>query len=620
MLETIESIPPERIRNLCIIAHVDHGKSTLADRLMGLTGAVPEGQGRAQLLDSLSVERERGITVKAQTVSLLHTCERSGETYLVNLIDTPGHVDFAYEVSRSMAACQGALLLVDATKGVQAQTVANFFLAFEQELAIVPVVNKVDLPHADVAGALGQLSDAFDIDTDDDAEPPLTISAKTGLGCESLLPAVLERIPPPIASSEIPLRLLLFDSWYDEYEGVLCLVEVLGGRLSQGMAVQSAASGRTYNTSRVALMRPLGQYRLSSLGPGQVGCVSLGMKSIDEALLGDTLFEPSSPQPALPGFQRPVPMVFAGLFPTSESGYEELKFAMDRFMLTDGSVTIAPEQSASLGRGLRCGFLGMLHMEVVQQRLLAEHGVEVLVTAPTVPLKATLTDGTQKAVLSPDEMPKRGELRELLEPLVTVTLLTPSEYMGSLISLCEERDGQQIEQTFLGRDRVMLKYRMPLAEIATEFHDRVKGLTSGFASMDYEDAGTQPADVVALELRVNNNPVDALARIVRRNKAQSLGRSMVATLKSEMDRAVYEIIIQATVDGKVIARETIKATRKNVLAKCYGGDVSRKKKLLEKQKEGKKRSALTVGSSNISIPQQAFVAVLSPGSKKNKKG
>ena len=402
MLETIESIPPERIRNLCIIAHVDHGKSTLADRLMGLTGAVPEGQGRAQLLDSLSVERERGITVKAQTVSLLHTCERSGETYLVNLIDTPGHVDFAYEVSRSMAACQGALLLVDATKGVQAQTVANFFLAFEQELAIVPVVNKVDLPHADVAGALGQLSDAFDIDTDDDAEPPLTISAKTGLGCESLLPAVLERIPPPIASSEIPLRLLLFDSWYDEYE-VLCLVEVLGGRLSQGMAVQSAASGRTYNTSRVALMRPLGQYRLSSLGPGQVGCVSLGMKSIDEALLGDTLFEPSSPQPALPGFQRPVPMVFAGLFPTSESGYEELKFAMDRFMLTDGSVT-TPSRVHRSAVACAAAFSGCFTWRS-SSSVFSQSMASRCSTAPTVPLKATLTDGTQKAVLSPTRCP-----------------------------------------------------------------------------------------------------------------------------------------------------------------------------------------------------------------------
>ena len=613
MLQLVETIPPERVRNLCIIAHVDHGKSTLADRLMGITGAVPKGKEQAQLLDTLSVERERGITIKAQTVSLLHTCEKSGEVFLINLIDTPGHVDFSYEVSRSMAACQGALLLVDATKGVQAQTVANFFLAFEQELAITPVINKVDLDHADVDGALEQLRDAFDLAVDDESGPALCISAKTGLGCDALLPAIIERVPPPVASGEMPLRLLLFDSWYDEYEGVLCLVEVLGGRLSQGQSVQSAASGKSYTTSRVALMRPLGQHPLNSLGPGQVGCVSLGMKTIHEALLGDTLFAPSAPQPALPGFKRPAPMVFAGLFPTSESGYEELKYAMDRFMLTDGSVTVAPEQSASLGRGLRCGFLGMLHMEVVQQRLLAEHGVDVLVTAPTVPLRATLSDGTSVAVLSPESMPKRNQLAELLEPLVNVTLLSPSSFVGPLISLCEERDGVQLEQSFLGRDRVMLKYRMPLAEIATEFHDRVKSLTSGFASMDYEDAGMETADVVALELRVNNNPVDALARIVRRNKATALGKAMVSTVKEEMDRAVVEIVIQAVVDNKVVARETIKATRKNVLAKCYGGDVSRKKKLLEKQKEGKKKMALTVGTQGVRIPHKAFIAVLSPG-------
>ena len=615
MLELVPEIPPERIRNFCIIAHVDHGKSTLADKLMGITGAVPAEKAQAQLLDSLSVERERGITIKAQTVSLLHTCERSGDLYLLNLIDTPGHVDFSYEVGRSIAACQGALLLVDCTKGVQAQTVANFFLAFEQDLSITPVVNKVDLPHADVDGALSQMEEVFDLDP----TTALPISAKTGQGCEALLPEILERFPPPSASADAPLRLLLFDSWYDEYEGVLCLVEVLDGTLKAGQAVLSAASGKTFQTNRIALMRPLGHHPLQRLGPGMVGCVSLGMKSIHEAFVGDTLSSPAAPQPALPGFRKPQAMVFAGVFPATGSTFDELQFGMDRFLLKDGSVTVAPEQSASLGRGLRCGFLGMLHMEVVQQRLLAEHDLDVLVTAPTVPLQATLKDGRVVPVLSPEAMPAKQDIKALHEPLVTVTLITPSDYLGGLISLCEARDGVQLEQTYIGKERVLIKYRMPLAEIATEFHDRVKGLTSGFASMDYEDAGMQQADVVNLELRVNNNKVDALARIVRRSKAETMGREMAAVLKDEMERAVYEIIIQATVDGKVVARETIRARRKDVTAKCYGGDVTRKKKLLNKQKEGKKRAALTVGQSGVSIPHEAFIAVLSPGKRKKSK-
>ena len=606
-LDLVPTIPPERIRNFCIIAHVDHGKSTLSDRLMEMTGAVSAIAGdRAQLLDNLTVERERGITIKAQTVSLLHRHE--GETYLLNLIDTPGHVDFSYEVSRSIAACQGALLLVDATKGVQAQTMANFFLAFEQELAITPVVNKVDLPHADVDGALAQMRDAFDVES----EEALRISAKTGEGCEALLPAIIEAMPPPAADGSAPLRILLFDSWYDEFQGVLCLIEVLAGSLHAGAPVHSAATGKTFTAQQIYLNRPLGRLPLETLGPGQVGVVSLGMKAIEEACVGDTLSSPSDPQPALPGFQRPQPMVFAGLFPAHESGFEELEYAMGRFRLKDGSVSVEPEQSASLGRGLRCGFLGMLHMEVVQQRLLEEHGVDVLVTAPTVPLHATLTDGTERAVLSAEAMPPRQLLRELREPVVIVTLLSPSEYAGALISLCEERAGEQVEQTYLGGDRALVRYRMPLAEIATEFHDRVKTISSGYASVDYEPAGSQIADVVSLGLRVNAEPVDALARIVRRAKAVSLGREMVSTLAGEMERQVYEIAIQAVVDNKVVARETIKATRKDVTAKCYGGDITRKKKLLEKQKAGKKRrAALSVGQ--VSIPQEAFIAVLSPG-------
>ena len=578
---------------------------------MELTGAVSKDASKAQLLDNLAVERDRGITIKAQTVSLLHRDPSTDELYLLNLIDTPGHVDFSYEVSRSIAACQGALLLVDATKGVQAQTVANFFLAFEQELSIVPTVNKVDLGHADVPGALAQMRDAFDLEVDD----ALKISAKTGQGCDALLPAILERVPPPAACASKPLRLLLFDSWYDDFLGVLCLVEVLDGKLKVGDDVMSAASGKSFGVQQMFLMRPLGPHPLNELGPGQVGCVGLGMKAIEEACVGDTLSSPKDPQPALPGFQRPRPMVFAGLFPMEETGFEDLQHAMTRFQLKDGSVSVEPEHSASLGRGLRCGFLGMLHMEVVQQRLAQEHNVDVLVTAPTVPLQATFPDGTVQPILSPEALPQRNKLRALQEPMVNVTLLAPSAHAGPLISLCEEREGTQIEHSYLGGERAFLRYRMPLAEIATEFHDRVKTISSGFASVDYEEAGLQDADVVSLGLRINQQPVDALTRIVRRSKAQILGKEMVATLKSELDRQVYEVVIQAVVDNKtVVARESIKANRKNVLAKCYGGDVSRKKKLLMKQKEGKKRAALHVGE--VRIPQSAFVAVLSPEKRK----
>ena len=645
LLEDVHLIPPERIRNFCIIAHVDHGKSTLADRLIEMTGAISRKQAQAQLLDSLAVERSRGITIKAQTVSLLHVDKEDGETYLLNLIDTPGHVDFSYEVSRSIAACQGALLLVDATKGVQAQTVSNFFLAFEQDLAITPVVNKVDLGHADVEGTLMQMQTAFDVETED----AMCISAKTGVGCEGMLPALVRRMPPPAARREAPLRLLLFDSWYDEYRGVLCLVEVLDGVLRTGQQLASSATGSAYSVLQIELMRPLQPVTLPSLGPGHVGCVALGMRSIDEACVGDTLFAPSAPVPALPGFKkvleavpphpalpttrhapratphlsdgraRPsqaVPMVFAGLFPLDEAGFEALQHAMDRFRLKDGSVYVEPTHSSSLGRGLRCGFLGMLHMEVVQQRLLEEHDCDVLVTAPTVPLRATLKDGTDLPVLSPESLPAANDLAELREPLVAVTILSPADYAGSLISLCEERGGAQLEHSYLGADRALLRYTMPLAEVATEFHDRVKTLSSGFASLDYEEAGSQPADVVQLSLRVNGKDVDALTRIVRRSKADGLARDMVTTLAAEMDRQVYEVVLQAVVGSRVLARETIRAVRKNVTAKCYGGDISRKKKLLQKQKDGKKRRGIYVG--DVNIPQSAFIAVLSPNRRRRK--
>ena len=599
---------------------------------MDMTGAVPSGKSRAQLLDSLEVERSRGITVKAQTVSLFHRDEATGELYLLNLIDTPGHVDFSYEVSRSIAACQGALLLVDCTKGVQAQTVANFWLAFEQELSILPIVNKVDLPHANVAGALEQMQSAFDLEPAD----ALCISAKTGVGTDALIPRLLERVPPPTARAEAPLRVLLFDSWYDDFRGVLCLVQVLDGELRLGHKLVSAATGKEYVVTGLELMRPLGMRPLPSLGPGTVGCAVLGMKAISEACVGDTLCEPHAVQPPLPGFRRPQPTVFAGLFPTSEDGFDELQHAMGRFLLKDGSVSVETDHSNTLGRGLRCGFLGMLHMEVVQQRLRQEHGVEVLVTAPTVPLRATMGDGTQLPILSPEAIPRdfhsltgraaaAGAARAadpqamvaLEEPLVSVTLLAPSEHVGALISECEARSGVQASHSYLGADRAMLKYTLPLAEIATDFHDTVKSLSNGFASLDYEAAGHQPADIVVLGLRINGADVDALSRIVRRAHALPLAREMVSSMKAEMEREIFDVVIQAVANGsRVLARETIKATRKNVLAKCYGGDISRKKKLLNKQKEGKKRRAIQAGP--VQVPQEAFLAVLAPGAKRRR--
>jgi len=612
LIRNAASIPPERIRNFCIISHVDHGKSTLADRMIEMSGAIDAGARQVhQMLDSLEVERQRGITIKAQTVSLFYQDAAQGETYLLNLIDTPGHVDFSYEVSRSIAACQGALLLVDATKGVQAQTVANFYLAFEQDLGIVPVVNKVDLGHADIDGTLEQMATAFDIERDE----ALRISAKTGLGVDALFPAILKRIPPPAACASAPLRLLLFDAWYDDFRGVLCLVEVLDGKLERGMELVSAATGSKYTVQTIELMRPLMPAALPSLGPGHVGCVSLGMKTIHEANVGDTLSQASNPQPALPGFRKPQPMVFAGLFPLDENGFQHLSDSMSRFLLKDGSISVENTHSGTLGRGLRCGFLGMLHMEVVQQRLLEEHDCDVIVTAPTVPLKATMKDGSRRSILSAEDLEQvSGEVKELFEPLVKVTLLSPAVYTGDLIALCESREGVQVEHSYLGSERTLLRYVLPLAEIATEFHDRVKTISSGYASLDYEEAGEQPADVVPLGLKVNGKPVDALTRIVRRNKAVPLGRDMVETLQKEMSRQVYDIVLQAVIGSSVVARETIRALRKNVLAKCYGGDVTRKKKLLEKQKEGKKRRALSVG--DVAIPQKALTAVLSPASRK----
>ncbi|KAH9676399.1 translation factor GUF1-like [Citrus sinensis] len=570
--------PPERIRNFSIIAHVDHGKSTLADRLLELTGTIKRGHGQPQYLDKLQVERERGITVKAQTATMFYRNELNGpgtseahypSSFLLNLIDTPGHVDFSYEVSRSLAACQGALLVVDAAQGVQAQTVANFYLAFESELTIIPVINKIDQPTADPDRVKAQLKSMFDLDPSE----ALLTSAKTGQGLEHVLPAVIERIPPPRGIINSSLRMLLLDSYYDEYKGVICHVAVVDGTLRKGDKISSAATGQAYEIVDVGIMHP----ELTPTGvllTGQVGYVVTGMRSTKEARIGDTLYHNKSIVEPLPGFKPAKHMVFSGLYPADGSDFEVLNHAIERLTCNDASVSVTKETSTALGLGFRCGFLGLLHMDVFHQRLEQEYGAHVISTVPTVPYIFEYSDG---------------------------------RYVGSVITLCSERRGQQLEYLFIDSQRAFMKYCLPLREIVVDFYNELKSLTSGYASFDYEDSEYQQADMVKLDILLNGQPVDAMATIVHNLKAQRVGRELVEKLKKFIDRQMFEITIQAAIGSKVIARETISAMRKNVLAKCYGGDVTRKRKLLEKQKEGKKRMK-RVGS--VDIPQEAFHQLL----------
>ncbi|PON35416.1 Elongation factor [Parasponia andersonii] len=609
----LNQYPPERIRNFSIIAHIDHGKSTIADRLLELTGTIKRGRGQPQYLDKLQVERERGITVKAQTATMFHRYNFRGAdkdhkqeepSFLLNLIDTPGHVDFSYEVSRSLAACQGALLVVDAAQGVQAQTVANFYLAFESNLAIIPVINKIDQPTADPDLVKAQLKSMFDLDPDD----ALLTSAKTGLGLEKVLPAVIERIPPPPGMSSSPLRMLLLDSYYDEYKGVICHVAVVDGVLRKGDKISSVATGQAYEVLDVGIMHP----ELTPTGvllTGQVGYVVSGMRSTKEARVGDTLHHSRSVVEALPGFKPVKHMVFSGLFPADGSDFEALNNAIERLACNDASVSVAKESSTALGLGFRCGFLGLLHMDVFHQRLEQEYGAHVISTIPTVPYIFEYADGSKIQVQNPAALPSNPKQRLVAswEPTVIATIIIPSEYVGPIITLCSERRGEQLEYTFIDSQRVFMKYRLPLREIVVDFYNELKSITSGYASFDYEDSEYQQSDLVKLDILLNGQPVDAMATIVHNLKAQRVGREQVEKLKKFIDRQMFEIIIQAAIGSKVIARETISAMRKNVLAKCYGGDVTRKKKLLEKQKEGKKRMK-RVGS--VDIPQEAFHELL----------
>jgi translation factor GUF1, mitochondrial len=597
---SLEQFKPEQIRNFSIIAHVDHGKSTLADRLLELTGTISTRSKNEQFLDKLQVEKERGITVKAQTASLFY--EYKGTTYLLNLIDTPGHVDFSYEVSRSLYACQGALLLVDAVQGVQAQTMANFYLAFEQGLTIIPCINKIDLANADTNRVMNEMKQAFDTKKED----LLFISGKTGLGVDTILPSIIDRVPCPSGSADKPLKALLFDSWFDEYRGVICLIEVIDGTIKKGDNIMAASTGHAYEVLDIGLMYPE-PTPTNVLYTGQVGYVIPGMKTVKEAQIGDTFFHEKKPVVALPGFKPAKSMVFAGIYPVESTEYENLKDAIGKLTLNDPSVHVEKESSTALGFGFRCGFLGLLHLDVFKQRLEQEYNLSIITTAPTVLYKIKLATGEEVLIENPSKFPELVKIDEIFEPMIRATIITPKEYLGVILKLCQDRRGEQKDMNYLDENRVILSYLMPLNEIVLDFYDKLKSNSAGYASFDYEEAGYVASDLVKMNILLNGKPVDALSIIVHEDKAYYIGRDIVDTLRKVIPRQMFEIAIQAAIGAKVIARETISALRKNVIAKCYGGDISRKRKLLEKQKAGKKKMK-QVG--NVEVPQEAFLAVL----------
>ncbi len=596
----LKDFTPDRIRNFSIIAHIDHGKSTLADRLLQMAQTISSRQKVEQVLDKLQVERERGITVKAQTASLFY--EYNGVVYLLNLIDTPGHVDFSYEVSRSLYACQGALLVVDAVQGVQAQTMANFYLAFDQDLTIIPLINKVDMTNADPDRIIGELERVFDMKR----EETLQISAKTGLGIHEVFKAVVERIKPPSGDAQKPFKGLLFDSWFDAYRGVVCLVEVIDGFLKKGDMIVAAHTGHEYEVLDIGLMYPE-PYSTDVLYTGQVGFVIAGMKTVKEARVGDTLFHKKQPVTPLPGFKPAKQMVFAGIYPLEASEFDFLRDAIEKLTLNDPSVSVEKENSMALGLGFRCGFLGMLHMDVFKQRLEQEYGMSVILTSPTVLYKVILTSGEEQLIENPSKFPETVCIEEVLEPMIKATIITPKEYLGSILTLCQERRGTQSGMSYLDEGRVILHYTLPLNEVLTNFYDRLKSLSAGYASFDYEQTGYQASDLVKMNILLNGKPVDSLSMIVHEEKAFFVGRQIVQKLREVIPRQMFEVAIQAAIGSKIIARESVSAMRKNVLAKCYGGDITRKRKLLEKQKEGKKKLK-QVG--NVELPQEAFLTVL----------
>jgi GTP-binding protein LepA len=589
------------IRNFSIIAHIDHGKTTLSDRLLHRTGTISDREMQAQLLDSMDLERERGITIKAHPVTMLYRA-KNGETYELNLIDTPGHVDFSYEVSRSLSACEGALLIVDAAQGVEAQTVANVHLAIKQNLTIIPVINKIDLPHADVALARTQLEDILAIP----ADTAIPASAKEGIGIDDILEAIVTRIPPPKPTGAPSLQALCFDSYFDTYKGVVTHVRIFNGEVRPGMQVKLLHTGRTYEVKEVGSFNPK-PYPREKLSAGETGYITANIKTPKEVRMGDTFTDAKHPSPALPGFQEVHPMVFSGLYPINTADYEHLKANLAKLQLNDPAFVYQAESSVALGFGFRCGFLGLLHLEIVQERLRRHYGMDIIATYPSVVYRVTLTDGAVKEVDNPAFLPEVTYIGHIEEPVVKAFIICPNEYIGDMMALITEKRGVLDHTETLDTRRVMLTTMLPLNEILIDFHDRIKSLTRGYGSMDYEHAGYQVSDMVKLEMLVNGEPVDAFSCIVHRDKAESRGRALAAKLKEVIPRQQFAVAIQAAIGGKIVARETVSAFRKDVTAKCYGGDITRKRKLLEKQKEGKKRMK-SIGS--VDIPQEAFIQVL----------
>jgi GTP-binding protein LepA len=590
-----------RIRNFAIIAHIDHGKSTLADRLIQRCGAVEDRDMREQMLDSMDIERERGITIKAQTVRLDYKA-KDGNDYVLNLMDTPGHVDFAYEVSRSLAACEGSILVVDASQGVEAQTLANVYQAIEAHHEIVPVLNKIDLPAAEPERVKQQIEDVIGIDASEAVE----ISAKTGLNIDQVLEALVTRLPPPKGDEAAPLKALLVDSWYDPYLGVIVLVRVKDGKLRKGLKVRMMATGATHEVERVGVFKPKNT-EVGSLGPGEIGFITAAIKSVADCRVGDTITEEKrlAAEP-LPGFKPSLPVVFCGLFPVDAADFEKLRDSLGKLHLNDASFVYEPESSAALGFGFRCGFLGLLHLEIIQERLEREFNLDLLATAPSVVYKVHLTNGEVMDLYNPVDMPDPVRIDHIEEPWIKATILVPDEYLGSVLKLCEDRRGIQENLTYAG-SRAMLVYKLPLNEVVFDFYDRLKSVSRGYASFDYHIDEYREGDIVKLSILVNGDPVDALSMMVHRAKAESRGRALCVKLKELIPQQLFKIAVQAAIGGKIVARETISALRKDVTAKCYGGDITRKRKLLEKQKEGKKRMRQF---GQVEIPQSAFLAAL----------
>ena len=593
-----------QIRNFSIIAHIDHGKSTLADRLIQHCGGLTDREMKEQVLDNMELERERGITIKAQTVRLDYRA-RDGKDYVLNLMDTPGHVDFAYEVSRSLAACEGSLLVVDASQGVEAQTLANVYQAIDVNHEIVPVLNKIDLPAAEPTRVRAQIEDVIGLDASDAIEA----SAKSNIGIEDVLEALIQRLPPPTGDADAPLKALLVDSWYDPYLGVMTLVRVRDGQLKKGMKIRMMATGASHVVERVGVFEPKPN-SVEALGPGEIGFINAGVKTVSDAKIGDTITDDRKPaEEALAGFKPSVSVVFCGLFPLDAGAFSDLREALEKLSLNDASFSFEAETSAALGFGFRCGFLGLLHMEIIRERLTREFNLELIATAPSVVYHIHQTDGKMVALHNPADMPDVTRITHIEEPWIEATIMTPDDFLGSVLTLCTERRGEQVNLTYAG-NRAMVVYRLPLNEVVFDFYDRLKSVTKGYASFDYHLTGYREGDLVKVSILVNGEGVDALAMIVNRQQAETRGRAICARLKDLIPRQLFKVALQAAIGGKVIARETVGALRKDVTAKCYGGDVSRKRKLLEKQKEGKKRMRQF---GNVEIPQSAFLEALKMG-------